>query len=171
MKVSRDVTFDEKSLWDWSDRDKELYVFYPIDTNRKKVEEEPIKLVTPSSPVSPTQSSPSSSSVNSPIKTGPQGKRSLEEIYDDLNKNQGIEKWRKAMNEEIGAIVKNDTWELTTLQYGKKLIGVKWVYKVKKNSKGKVERYKVRLVVKRYKQRAGIDYDEVFAPVVRLETI
>ncbi|KAK2970863.1 hypothetical protein RJ640_022305 [Escallonia rubra] len=90
MKVSRDVTFDEKSSWDWTDRDNEQYVFYPINTDRKEVEEESIEPVTPSSPVSPIQSSPSSSSVDSPVKTGPQGKRSLEEIYDDLNQNQSM---------------------------------------------------------------------------------
>ncbi|KAK2996001.1 hypothetical protein RJ640_019468 [Escallonia rubra] len=90
IKVSRDVTFDEKSSWDWTDRDKEQYVFYPIDTDRKKVEEDPIEPVTPSSLVSPMQSSPSSSSVDSPVKTGPQGKRSLEEIYDNLNQNQSM---------------------------------------------------------------------------------
>ncbi|KAK3040940.1 hypothetical protein RJ639_028814 [Escallonia herrerae] len=50
-----------------------------------------------------------------------------------------------------------------------KPIGVKWVYKVKKNSKGEVERYKARLFVKGYKQKARINYDEVFTPVVRLE--
>jgi hypothetical protein len=48
---------------------------------------------------------------------------------------------------------------------------VKWVYKAKKYSKGEVERYKARLVAKGYSQRAGIDYDEEFAPVARLETI
>ncbi|KAK3039330.1 hypothetical protein RJ639_028730 [Escallonia herrerae] len=89
----------------------------------------------------------------------------------DFDEASISEKLRKAMNEKIGAIKKNDTWELTTLQLGKKPIGVKWVYKVKKNSKGKVKRYKSRLFVKGYKQRAGIDYDEVFAPIVRLETI
>ncbi|KAK2994415.1 hypothetical protein RJ640_009642 [Escallonia rubra] len=51
MKVSRDVTLDEKSSWDWTDRDKEQYVFYPIDTDRKEEEEEPIEPVTPSSPM------------------------------------------------------------------------------------------------------------------------
>ena len=54
---------------------------------------------------------------------------------------------------------------------GHKAIGVQWVYKAKKNAKGEVQRYKARLVVKGYSQRADIDYDEVFAPVARLETI
>ena len=75
------------------------------------------------------------------------------------------------MDEEIKAIKKNDTWELTTLPHGKKPIGVKWVYKMKKKAKGEVERYKVRLVVKGYSQQQGIDYDEVFALVALLETI
>lgn len=75
------------------------------------------------------------------------------------------------MEEEIQDIKKNDTWELDSLPSGNQVIGVKWVYKVKKNSKGEVERYKARLVVKGYKQKHGIDYEEVFAPVARLETI
>ncbi|KAH9671981.1 hypothetical protein KPL70_017541 [Citrus sinensis] len=81
------------------------------------------------------------------------------------------EKWRIAMDEEIKAIVKNDTWELTTLPKGHKAIDVKWVYKTKRNAKGEIERHKARLVAKGYSQKAGIDYDEVFAPVARLETI
>lgn len=76
-------------------------------------------------------------------------------------------KWRDAMDEEIQAIKKNDTWELANLPKAHKAIGVKWVYKAKKNAKGEVERYKARLVAKGYKQRAGIDYDEVFAPIAR----
>ena len=57
------------------------------------------------------------------------------------------------MDEEIKAIKKNDKWELATLPTGKKIIGVKWVYKLKKNAKGEVERYKASLVVKGYSQR------------------
>jgi len=53
----------------------------------------------------------------------------------------------------------------------KKSIGVKWIYKEKKNIKGEVERYKVRLVTKGYSQKQGIDYDEVFAQGARLKTI
>ncbi|GKV27388.1 hypothetical protein SLEP1_g36561 [Rubroshorea leprosula] len=80
-------------------------------------------------------------------------------------------KWKHAMDEEIKAIQKNGTWELVTLLKGQKAIGVKWVYKVKKNAQGKVEKYKARFVAKGYIQEYGIDYDEVFAPVARLETI
>ncbi|KAJ4718980.1 Retrovirus-related Pol polyprotein from transposon TNT 1-94 [Melia azedarach] len=81
------------------------------------------------------------------------------------------EKWKNAMDEEIKVIVKNDTWELVSLPKGNKVIRVKWVYKAKQNSNGEIERYKARLVVKGYSQRADIDYDEVFAPIARLETI
>ncbi|KAJ7943125.1 Retrovirus-related Pol polyprotein from transposon TNT 1-94 [Quillaja saponaria] len=80
-------------------------------------------------------------------------------------------KWRQAMDEEVKAIEKNDTWELTNLPKDRKAIGVKWVYKAKKNAKREVEKYKARLVVKCYAQKQGIDYEEVFAHVACLETI
>ncbi|WVZ02572.1 hypothetical protein V8G54_023378 [Vigna mungo] len=75
------------------------------------------------------------------------------------------------MDEEIGAIERNKTWELTDLPEGARPIGVKWVYKKKMNVEGEVERYKARLVVKGYRQKEGIDYDEVFSPVTRMESI
>jgi len=81
------------------------------------------------------------------------------------------ERWKKAMDEEIGSIEKNETWELTDLPTGVRPIGVKWVYKKKTNANGEVERHKAQLMVKGYKQQKGIDYDEVFAPVTRMETI
>ncbi|KAL0448352.1 UNVERIFIED_CONTAM: Retrovirus-related Pol polyprotein from transposon TNT 1-94 [Sesamum latifolium] len=79
-------------------------------------------------------------------------------------------RWRKAMDEDK-SIEKNNTWELSSLPKDHKAIGVKWVYKVKKNAQGMVEKFKARLVVKGYKQKHGVDYDEVFAPVARMETI
>ncbi|CAM8953938.1 unnamed protein product [Rhodiola kirilowii] len=75
------------------------------------------------------------------------------------------------MDAEIASIEKNDTWELTTLPVGKKSIGVKWVYKTKCRPDGHVDRLKARLVVKGYRQKPGIDYFEVFAPVARMDTI
>ena len=54
---------------------------------------------------------------------------------------------------------------------GSQPIGVKWVFKKKMNTQGEIERYKAQLIAKGYKQKAGIDYDEVFAPIGRMETI
>ena len=55
------------------------------------------------------------------------------------------------MDEEIDAIERNETWELTELPPKKKVIGVKWVYKTKCNAEGKIDRHKARLLVKGYK--------------------
>lgn len=81
------------------------------------------------------------------------------------------EKWMEAMRSEIQSIEKNDTWDLVRLPAEAKRIGVKWVFKTKLNEDGKVDKYKARLVVKGYAQEEGIDYDEVFAPVARWDTI
>jgi hypothetical protein len=88
--------------------------------------------------------------------------------FEDAVRN---EKWRKAMDSEIQAIEKNDTWELKELPVGGRTIGVKWVNKTKLNENGEVDKYKARLVAKGYSQQHGIDYTEVFAPVARLDTI
>ena len=81
------------------------------------------------------------------------------------------DKWVCAMDEEIDAIEKNHTWELVSLPKGKDVIGVKWVYKTKLSANGDVQKHKARLVAKGYSQQLGIDYNETFAPVARLDTI
>eukprot|EP00253_Pinus_taeda_P017690 PITA_17690 len=81
------------------------------------------------------------------------------------------DKWIQAMVEEIGAIEKSKTWDLLDLPEGKDAIGVKWIYKTKSNAEGKIDRHKARLVVKGYKEQQEKDYDETFAPVVRMKTI
>ncbi|XP_038875144.1 uncharacterized mitochondrial protein AtMg00820-like [Benincasa hispida] len=80
-------------------------------------------------------------------------------------------KWKQAMDEKIKSIEKKNTWDLSELPRGQKSIGVKWVYKTKVNKNGQVDKYKARLVAKRYKQQIGIDYNEVFALVARHDTI
>ncbi|XP_050918923.1 uncharacterized mitochondrial protein AtMg00820-like [Lathyrus oleraceus] len=81
------------------------------------------------------------------------------------------EKWKEAMEAEMEAIEKNQTWELMDLPKDAKHIGVRWVFKTKLNENGDVEKHKARLVAKVYAQRYGVDYTEVFAPVARLDTI
>jgi hypothetical protein len=83
----------------------------------------------------------------------------------------GYQEWVEAMDREMESIEKNRTWELVKLPVGKKPIGLKWVYKLKRNSDGEVVKYKARLVAKGYVQKYGIDFEEVFAPVARLDTV
>ena len=64
-------------------------------------------------------------------------------------------KWRTAMDFEIEAIERNETWELTNLPKGMKKIGVKWVFETKLNENGEVDKYKARLVAKGYAQQHG----------------
>jgi Reverse transcriptase (RNA-dependent DNA polymerase) len=74
------------------------------------------------------------------------------------------------MEEELLALEKNKTWTIAQLPNGKKPVGCRWVYKIKYNSDGTIERYKTRLVAKRYTQTYGIDYHETFAPVIKMNT-
>ena len=69
------------------------------------------------------------------------------------------------MDDEINSMHMNGVWDLVELPHGCKPVGCKWVFKTKRDSNGKVERYKARLVVKGYSQREGIDFKETFSPV------
>ena len=79
--------------------------------------------------------------------------------------------WRDACEEDIKSIVKNKTWDLVDLPPGAKPIGLKWIFKIKRNADGRINKHKSRLVAKGYIQRHGIDFEEVFAPVARIETV
>ncbi|KZV46385.1 hypothetical protein F511_16024 [Dorcoceras hygrometricum] len=74
------------------------------------------------------------------------------------------------MQEELEALDRNKTWDLVTLPQGRKFIGNRWVYKIKRDGNNQVERYRARLVVKGYAQKEDIDFNEIFSPVVQLNT-
>ena len=79
--------------------------------------------------------------------------------------------WQQAMNEELDALHKRNTWDIVDLPPGQSVVGCRWVYKIKTKADGSVERYKARLVVKSFTQEYGIDYEETFAPISRLTSV
>jgi len=91
--------------------------------------------------------------------------------YEEALASEGAEEWRRAMDEEMASLHANGTWTLEKLPDGIKPIPVKWVFKIKRDATGGVERYKARLVAKGFAQREGIDFNEVYAPVSKHTTL
>ena len=79
--------------------------------------------------------------------------------------------WRRAMEEELQALAHNHTWDLVPLRQGKHVVGSRWVYVVKEHSNDLLERYKARVVAKGFTQKYGLDYQETFAPVAKMNTV
>src|SRR6266516_6124535 len=75
------------------------------------------------------------------------------------------------MQEELNEFKRNEVWDLVPRPKGVNIIGTKWVYKNKSDEKGTITRNKARLVAQGYTQIEGVDFDETFAPVARLESI
>ena len=80
------------------------------------------------------------------------------------------QQWCEAMQQEIDSLQDYGVWELTELPEGRKAVGCKWVFKVKHNVDGSIERYKARLVAQGFCQQYGEDY-ETFSPVVHLKSV
>ncbi|KAL4582349.1 hypothetical protein LXL04_006896 [Taraxacum kok-saghyz] len=93
------------------------------------------------------------------------------ESFQEAQSHSDKGKWQKAMEEEMNSLQKNQTYELVKLPKGKKALKNKWVFKLKKNGKGNTTKYKARLVVKGFQQKEGIDFDEIFSPVVKMMSI
>ncbi|KAI3697255.1 hypothetical protein L6452_30136 [Arctium lappa] len=79
--------------------------------------------------------------------------------------------WIEAMQEELLQFKLQDVWDLVDLPKGHRAIGTKWIFRNKRDERGIVIRNKARLVAQGYTQEEGIDYEEVFAPVARIEAI
>ena len=93
------------------------------------------------------------------------------ESFQEAQTHKDRGSWMKAMQEEMESLQKNNTYELVKLPKGRKALRNKWVYKLKKDGRGDLVKYKARLVVKGFGQKKGIDFDEIFSPVVKLSSI
>uniref|UniRef100_A0A2N9G8M7 CCHC-type domain-containing protein n=1 Tax=Fagus sylvatica TaxID=28930 RepID=A0A2N9G8M7_FAGSY len=186
--ISRDVVFDEKSMTKAFKEEKSQAAESSNNIGRLTVQVELDELESQSNeePHSNDQEQDSTISDRPKRNKRPSVRYGFEDLvsyalltssedpstFQEAIESSEKDKWMEAMVEENESLSKNKTWELTELPKGKKPIGCKWVFKKKEAvSEKEGERFKARLVAKRYSQRHGIDYDEVFSPVVRHTSI
>ncbi|KAL9269396.1 Retrovirus-related Pol polyprotein from transposon RE1-like protein [Drosera capensis] len=79
--------------------------------------------------------------------------------------------WKVVMNEEMQILSKNGTWNGVPTPPGQSCVSCRWIYTIKHNPDGPIERLKARLVARGFTQQHGIDYEEIFSPVAKLNTV
>ena len=79
--------------------------------------------------------------------------------------------WKNAMDDELKSLEENNVSDILLKPVGRKIDASRWVFKVKGNAQGEVEQYKALLVAKGFSQTSGRNYDEIFAPMVRYNSL
>jgi hypothetical protein len=93
------------------------------------------------------------------------------ESFEEATSSGNAEQWKQAMDEEIQSLKQNQTWTLVEPPKNQQVIDNRWVYKIKRNEDGSVQKYKARLVARGFRQVAGVDYNETFSPVTKFDSI
>ncbi|CAL8990976.1 unnamed protein product, partial [Prunus brigantina] len=192
LVLSRDVVFDENKAWNWKEAlghsvavtcvpNQSEYGSEVFSHEQIAIEPSPASPCTSSQAEEQENITHESANISQPYDHTPVKWRNISDIlaqcnlciveperYEEAAQDRA---WIKAMEDELSMIEKNGTWELVNRPSDKQVIGVKWVFKTKLNLDGSVQKNKARLVAKGYVQKPGIDYNETFAPVARLDTI
>jgi hypothetical protein len=87
--------------------------------------------------------------------------------FTEALESECAEEWQQAINSEVASIYQNEVWRQADLPPGVKPLTTKWVFKVKRGKQGQIEKFKARLCVRGFEQEKGVDYDEIFSPVMR----
>jgi hypothetical protein len=91
--------------------------------------------------------------------------RVISPLFEEAMRSAHSSKWLEAMEDEMRSMSTNRVCDLEEISKGAKIVGCKWVYKTKCDSKGNIERFKAQLLAKGFTQREGIDYTEIFTPI------
>ncbi|CAL2251278.1 unnamed protein product [Prunus armeniaca] len=199
LTLSRDIIFDEEKSWNWSEHSNKVVTSFPDESlsehdfdigdgaenvaltpqTQTRYERSPSFFQASSQHISSDISSEERNTQaydHSPLKW-----RKLDDVLAQCNlciieperyaEAAQDKAWLRAMEDELQMIEKNGTWELVDRPTEKPVIGVKWVYKTKLNLDGSIQKNKARLVAKGYAQKPGLDYNETYAPMARLDTI
>ncbi|KAI0991259.1 hypothetical protein K3495_g16928, partial [Podosphaera aphanis] len=97
--------------------------------------------------------------------------KSEPQTYKQAINAEDSELWKNAIEEEMNALNRNNTWQIVPIPEDRNLVGSKWVFRVKHKADGSIERYKARLVAKGFSQQPGTDYDDTYAPVARFDSL
>jgi transposase InsO family protein len=95
----------------------------------------------------------------------------LEPTYEEAKKRSDWPMWKEAIAKELAALRAAGTWKVVERPMHRNVVDSKWVFRVKKNAGGEIEKWKARLVARGFTQVYGVDYFETFAPVARLASI
>lgn len=187
VMIRRDVIFNEKA-----NEDKNPHVVTEL---KKKSEESLNELEEPVDNVEVRDSEEKSTKVKrnprlpeprSPYRTRLRSRETAEESLvvaevfmaqvepmnlEEVLESKEVNKWLKAIDEELDSLEQNNTWKLVPRPQNKNVLTNRWIFRRKYNSMGEVIKYKARLVARGCSQEYGIDYQETFAPVVRFDSV
>ena len=165
------ITRDVRNFAPPADTHEDLDV-QPVETNFEKVKKTRKTKETTSTPI---ENEPRRSNrVRKPSKKGfvlmallTKDPKSVKEALSGPNAAE----WRSAMQNEIDQLIENGTWELVDIPIGTNIVSHRWVFRVKFDSEGEIEKFNARLVARGFSQQFGFDFTDTYSPVIRMSVV